>query len=163
MRISAIVAMAERRVIGSDGTMPWHVLDDLKHFKKTTLGKPIIMGRRTFHSIGKPLPGRTNIVLSRDVSFAAKGIVTVRDKESALDAAKHAAGGDDEIMIVGGAKIYALFMEIIERVYLTKIHAAPDGDTFFPTLDAAEWIESHREDHSGDPSYSFITLDRSPN
>jgi dihydrofolate reductase len=162
MRISAIVAMAENRVIGLDGAMPWHISDDLKYFKKITFGKPIVMGRRTFQSIGKPLPGRTNIVLSQDASFSAEGIVTARDKKGALEAAKHAAGGDEEIMIVGGAKIYTLFMENINRVYLTQIHAAPDGDTFFPTLDAAEWTESHREDHSGDPSYSFITLDRSP-
>jgi dihydrofolate reductase len=163
MHISAIVAMAKNRVIGLDGSMPWHISDDLKYFKKITFGKPIVMGRRTFQSIGKPLPGRTNIVLSQDVSFAAEGIITVRDKEGALEAAKHAKGGNEEIMIVGGAKVYDLFMENTSRVYLTQINAAPDGDTYFPNLGAAEWIESYREDHSGDPSYSFITLDRSPN
>ena len=163
MRVSSIVAMARSRVIGLKEAMPWHIPGDLKYFKKITMGKPIIMGRKTLQSIGKRLPGRTNIVLSKNISFAAKGITTVRDNKEALSLARKVVGDDGEVIIVGGAKIYNLFMEETQRVYLTQIHASFDGDTYFPKLNMDNWTEKYREDHSGYPSYSFITLDRSPN
>ncbi|MBT3767460.1 MAG: dihydrofolate reductase [Rhodospirillaceae bacterium] len=162
MRISIIVAMGENRVIGFGGTMPWHIPGDLKYFKEKTMGKPVIMGRRTFQSIGKPLPGRTNIILSRDQSFYADGVTIAHDRKEALAVAEQAIGGDDEIMIIGGAKVYTHFAELTERIYLTQIHAKPDGDTFFHDFDLNQWVEFSREDHDGDPSYSFIVLDRPP-
>ena len=163
MRISIIVAMGENRVIGFGGTMPWHIPGDLKYFKEKTMGKPVIMGRRTFQSIGKPLPGRTNIILSGDQSFHADGATIAHDREEAVAIAKQAEGGDDEIMIIGGAKVYTHFAELTDRIYLTQIHAKPEGDTFFHEFDLNQWVEFSREDHDGGLSYSFIVLDRSPN
>jgi dihydrofolate reductase len=108
------------------------------------------------------LPGRTNIILSRDQSFYADGVTIAHDRKEALAVAEQAIGGDDEIMIIGGAKVYTHFAELTERIYLTQIHAKPDGDTFFHDFDLNQWVEFSREDHDGDPSYSFIVLDRPP-
>jgi dihydrofolate reductase len=162
MRVSIIVAIGENRVIGFDGTMPWHIPGDLKYFKEKTMGKPVIMGRRTFQSIGKPLPGRTNIILSRDQSFQAVGATVVADRKEALAVAEQAEGGGDEIMVIGGAKVYTHFADLTDRIYLTQIHAKPDGNTFFHSFDLNQWIEISRQKHDGDPSYSFIVLDRPP-
>lgn len=126
------------------------------------MGKPVIMGRATFQSIGKPLPGRTNIVLSRDASFHADGVTVAHDRNEALAVASQAPGAD-EIMIIGGAKIYTHFMPLVERIYLTLIHARPDGDTFYYGFDLDKWTETSRENFEGDPSYSFVVLDRPPN
>ncbi len=162
MRISIIVAMGENRVIGFGGTMPWHIPGDLKYFKEKTIGKLVIMGRLTYQSIGKPLPGRTNIILSRNELFQAAGVTVVHDREEALAVAKQAQGGDDEIMVIGGAKIYTHFAPLTDRIYLTQVHAKPDGDTFFHDFDLNQWTEISREKHDGDPSYSFVVLDRPP-
>ncbi|MBT4888737.1 MAG: dihydrofolate reductase [Rhodospirillales bacterium] len=165
MRVSLIVAMASNRVIGRDGGMPWHLPEDLKYFKKTTLGKPVVMGRKTFESIGRPLPKRPNIVITRDASFAADGVQVVSSVSDALELAQTIASPDvDEVMIIGGGQIYAEALHYAERVYLTEIHASIDGDTTFPELPISQWIEQSREKGAGEtpgqPDISFVVLDR---
>ena len=139
--ICLIVAAAENGVIGRDGKMPWHLPSELKYLRARTIGKPVIMGRKTFQSIGKPLPGRANIVITRDVGFAAEGVAVVHSFDAALGVAKDvaAASGADEIMVLGGAEIYAQAMLLAGRVYLTQIAASPDGDAFFPPLEPSQW------------------------
>jgi len=166
MRVALIVAMGENRVIGRAGALPWRLPEDLKHFKSLTMGKPIIMGRKTFRSIGRALPGRANIVVTRDRAFGADGVDVVHSLDDALATARDAAGalGADEIMVIGGAEIYAGALGRAGRVYLTEVHAAPDGDAFFPMFDPAEWTETSRKRHPGagadGPAYSFVQLDR---
>lgn len=162
--ISFVVARADNGVIGRDNALPWHLPADLRHFKRLTVGKPVVMGRRTFDSIGKPLPGRHNIVLTRDPAWRAEGVTVVANLAEAIAA----AGLDpktraEEVMIIGGAAIYAEALPIATRVYLTEIHAMPEGDTVLPSLDPTRWRETAREDHpaeEGRPAYSFVTLER---
>ena len=157
--LSLIVAVAENGLIGRDGDLPWRVPADLRFFKDITMGKPIVMGRKTWQSIGRPLPGRTNIVITRDRQFVAEGAVVVYDFAAALAA----AGDVPEVMIIGGAQIYGMAQERADRVYLTTIHASPDGDTFLPAFAADDWREVARESHAADddiPAYSFVTLER---
>lgn len=157
-KLSLVVARADNGVIGRDNALPWRLSADLKHFKALTLGKPVIMGRRTFESIGRPLPGRHNIVLTRG-DWTAAGIVVV----PSLDAALAAAGPADEAMIIGGAAVYAAALPLAARVQLTEVHAAPAGDIRLPPFDPAAWAETAREDHAADgdaPAYSFVTLTR---
>ena len=160
IRICAIAAMAENRTIGIAGKLPWHIPEDLKHFKAMTLGKPIIMGRKTFESIGsKPLPKRLNIVISRS-RLLADGIVWAASIEDAIAAAKKEAvqSGQNEIMIVGGGQIYADALPLTEKLYLTIIHRdIENGDAFFPALDEQIWRETSRENHG---EYSFVTMER---
>ena len=166
VKLCLIVAVAENGVIGKDNGLPWHLSSDLKYFKETTMGKPIIMGRKTFQSIGRPLPGRTNIVITRDVSFAPEGVITALSLEMALDVGKNLAlvKGVDEVMVIGGAQIYALCLPDADRLYLTRVHGDVDGDTFFPALDADDWLEaSHEKFEAGEKDshdYSLIVLDR---
>ncbi len=158
MILSLVVARAANGVIGRDGGLPWHLPADLKHFKALTLGKPIVMGRRTFASIGRPLPGRHNIVLTRG-AWSADGVTVVPD----LAAALAAAGTVPEVAIIGGAAVYAAALPLADRVYLTEVHAAPAGDTVLPPFDAAAWTETAREDHAAEgdaPGFSFVTLER---
>jgi dihydrofolate reductase len=153
--------MAANRVIGRDGGMPWHIPADLRHFKAVTMGKPVIMGRKTFQSIGRPLPGRTNIVVTRDGSFAPPGVTVVDSVDGALAVADAVAS--DEVMIIGGGEIYAGTLPLADRLYLTEIQMAPPGDVVFPEIDMAQWREVDRTDISVDgdmPAYSFVTLDR---
>jgi dihydrofolate reductase len=157
--------MASNRVIGRDGDMPWHLPADLHHFKRTTLGKPLIMGRKTFASIGRPLPGRTNIIITRNPDFHAEGITVAADFDDALRCAARIAKADgvDEIMVGGGGEIYRRALPHATRIYLTKIGRAIDGDTVFPELDPAQWRESQRDAHPATdsaPPYSFVVLDR---
>lgn len=159
INICAIAAISENRIIGRDGGLPWHIPEDLRHFKKMTTGKPVIMGRKTFESIGgKPLPERLNIIVSRN-DIATSGIVSVRTVGEAVALAKKQAAqnGVDEIMICGGAQIYEAAMPVTQRIYLTVVHRTIDGDTFFPELDKTEWCETAREDHA---EYSFVTMER---
>jgi len=159
MRVSLIVAVAENGVIGRDGDLPWCIPADMKFFKETTTGHPIVMGRKTHQSIGRALPGRTNIVITRDGDFAGEDITVVGD----IDAAFQAAGDAAEVMVIGGAQIYELALPRADRVYLTEVHIAADGDTYFPTLDRRVWRETARVDHpaEGDiPAFSFVTLER---
>lgn len=162
-----VAAVAENGVIGLDGGMPWRLPGDLKHFRRTTLGKPVIMGRRTFDSIGrKPLPGRPNIVMTRDKNFRAGGVAVAADLEAALKLAREEAATlqVDEIAVIGGATLYGEALPRADRLYLTEVHATPEGDTHFPDFDRAAWHESSREGPLQGPgdsfSYSFVTLDR---
>ncbi|OGT83577.1 MAG: hypothetical protein A3H91_02555 [Gammaproteobacteria bacterium RIFCSPLOWO2_02_FULL_61_13] len=163
MRISLIVAMDRRGVIGANGRLPWHLPADLKRFKAITMGKPIVMGRKTHASIGRPLPGRENIVLTRDRSYAAPGCTVLHGVEAVLALCAAA----DEIMIMGGAELYSRFLPRANRVYLTQIHADVSGDTFlaeWKQLRGDDWQEVQRQDFDGDGlipfSYSFSVLDR---
>jgi dihydrofolate reductase len=161
MKISMIVAMAEDRVIGLDNKMPWHLPGDLKFFKRVTLGKPVIMGRKTYQSIGRPLPGRTNIVLTRDKDLQIEGVTCVQTVEQALALVQDAA----EVMVIGGATIYQQFLPQASRLYLTFIDLKVAGDTQFPDYQAvAKWREIEREAHLADEknssNYQFVTLER---
>jgi dihydrofolate reductase len=139
--LSMIVATADNNIIGKDNDMPWHLPADLAYFKKVTLGKPIIMGRKTFESIGRPLPGRRNIVISRDESYQAEGIDSVTSVEQALALVDGSDGneGAEEIMVIGGGAIYAHCLPKADRLYITHINAAIDGDTQFPNYDDGSW------------------------
>jgi dihydrofolate reductase len=157
MIISLIVAAAENNVIGKDNKMLWHIPEDFKHFKKVTLGKPCIMGRKTYESIldqlGKPLPGRTSIVISRN-EYNHEGCIPATSLEDAIEKAK--IDTNDEVMIIGGAQIYKLSLPLANRIYLTRVHQSPEGDAFFPEF-GANWKETEFESHEG---YSFVTLER---
>jgi dihydrofolate reductase len=138
--IAIVAAVAENGVIGNGGAMPWRLSSDLRRFKALTLGKPVVMGRKTFDSIGKPLPGRTNVVVSRRADYAAEGIVVVPDLETALRrAAAVASTGADEVMVIGGGEIYRATIGRADRLYITHVEASPDGDVHFPTIDPATW------------------------
>ena len=147
MIISLIVAVAENGVIGRDGGLPWHLSSDLKTFRRLTMGKPMVMGRRTFSSIGKPLDGRDNIVVTRDPHFEVAGVSACPTVAEALTLARVLATtrGADEIMVIGGAAIYDAVMPHADRIYFTQVHARPEGDRHFPLPDAATWGEVSRE------------------
>ena len=158
-RVTLVVAVADNGIIGRDGTLPWRLPDDLKRFKQTTLGKPVLMGRKTWDSIGRPLPGRRNIILSTRPGFTAAGA----DVFPTLDAALHACAGEPEVMVIGGAEIYRVALPLASRIHLTRVHAAPEGDTFLE-LPLDGWRELSREDHPADDRhahpFSFVTLER---
>ena len=161
MRIAMIAAMANNRVIGKDNQMPWHLPADLKHFKKVTLGKPVIMGRKTYQSIGKALPGRRNIVISRQSDALTADADWVQSIEQALALVQHEA----EVMIIGGAEIYRQVLPLADTLYITDIDLNVEGDAFFPDYrKAANWLEVASESHQPDPqnpySYHFRTLNR---
>lgn len=134
--ISLIVAAAENDVIGRGGKLPWKLADDLQHFKAVTMGKPVIMGRKTWESLGRPLPGRHNIVITRQAGFAAAGCTVVASPEAAVDAAVGAA----EVMVIGGEEIFLHFLPIAGRIYLTRVHAAVSGDARLPPIDWSRWV-----------------------
>lgn len=160
MIISLIAAVDRNRAIGKDGVMPWHLPADLKFFKRITMDKPIIMGRKTFDAIGKPLPGRLNIVVTRDTQWQHDGVYVTHNIEDAL----RATAEYEEVMIIGGANLYAQMLPDADRLYLTEIDAAFEADTFFPAVDTAQWREAGRERHAADEKnpwpYSFVTLER---
>ncbi|MEM9104480.1 MAG: dihydrofolate reductase [Pseudomonadota bacterium] len=147
LSVELVVAVARNGVIGRDGDMPWRLSTDLKRFKAITLGTPVIMGRKTFQSIGKPLPGRTNIVITRNESFHAEGAIVVRHVDEALEAAEKALqrDGGKRVCVAGGGEIYRLLLPIADRVHLTHVEAEPDGDTTFPALEKAEWAMESEE------------------
>jgi len=155
--LSLIVAVADNNVIGKNNQMPWHISEDFKHFKEITLGKPCIMGRKTFESIlnqlGKPLPGRTSIVVSRS-GFDHEGAITASSLEEAITIAKKET--EEEIMVIGGSQIYSLALPMADRIYLTRVHQEPEGDAFFPEF-GPDWTESDFEAREG---FSFVTLER---
>lgn len=144
-RIAFVVAVAENGVIGRKGALPWRMPSDLKMFRKLTLGKPVIMGRKTFQSIGKPLPGRDNLVVTRDADFEADGVEVFASVDEAITRAETlaAARGADEIAVIGGAEIFAAVLSRADRIYLTRIHSAPEGDTFFAP-DMVNWHDVSR-------------------
>ena len=158
--ISIVVAASENGVIGAQGDLPWRLSDDLKRFKATTMGKPIVMGRKTWESIGRALPGRQNIVITRRQGFLADGCDVVRSMDEAICA----AGDAGEIMVIGGSQIYELFLPVAQRLYLTRVHADVEGDAFFPAVDEGEWQlvaeETHSADKQNEFDYSFRTYER---
>ena len=160
MKLSIVVAMAANGVIGRDNQLPWHLPADLKHFKQLTTGKPILMGRKTWESIGRPLPERTNIVITRDPDYQAAGCVVVHSIDAALRAVEH----HKEAMVIGGSELYRQVLPDVSTIYLTRVHADIEGDAVFPELDAGEWREVERTDCEPDENnalaYSFITLVR---
>jgi dihydrofolate reductase len=151
-----IVAVGENRVIGRDNQLPWRLKSDMQHFRATTMGKPVVMGRKTFQSLGRQLKGRTVIVVTRDRGFAAPGVVAASSLEAALAAARGDAlrRGADAIMVAGGGNIYAETLPRADRIELTQVHARPDGDTLFPALDRAVWREVERIEHAAGPDDS---------
>jgi dihydrofolate reductase len=166
IRLSLMVAKASNRVIGRNNKLPWYLPNDLKYFKQVTFGKPVIMGRKTWDSLGKPLPGRTNIVITRQSDFQAEGAKVVATLEEAVTMAENVAfiEGQDEAVVMGGAEIYALALPKADRLYLTEVHAEVDGDTWFPEYDTAEWKEIGREDFPAEGpnpyDYSFVVYER---
>jgi dihydrofolate reductase len=157
--ISLIVAASKNGVIGRDGDLPWRQSDDLRHFKAVTMGKPIVMGRKTWDSIGRPLPGRQNIVVSRQPGLEIEGADVVASPAAAVDIAAGAA----EIMIIGGSEIYKLFLPLADRVYLTRVHAEVEGDAWFPAL-GDDWRlvsdERHAADDNNEHDMSFRLYER---
>ncbi len=166
MRLALIVAAAENGVIGRDNKLPWHLPEDLGYFKRVTMGKPIVMGRKTYESIGRPLPGRTNIVITRNPEWQAEGVRALPDLEAALALAEEIAliDGAEELMVIGGAEIYAAALPLADRIYLTRVHADVSGDAWLPDIDWSQWRELARERHGageGNPyDYSFLVYGR---
>ncbi len=166
MKVSFVVAAAENRCIGINNGLPWHLPEDLKFFKRVTMGKPIIMGRKTFESIGKPLPGRTNIVITSNNNYSYDGIKVASSLDEALKIAEAIAmiDGKDEVMVIGGAGIYALCLPKADRLYYTKVHATVNGDAFFPEVNWSEWELVSQEDHKASEKnpydYSFCIYSR---
>lgn len=163
--LAAIVAAGDNDVIGRDNALPWHLPADLAHFRRVTMGKPILMGRKTYESIGRPLPGRSNIVITRDPAYAAAGVQLVGSVPAALDLAERIAliDGSDELVVIGGAEIYALTMPAVARLYLTRVHASPSGDAHLPHIDWSEWDEEARaslEPEGDHPGCTFLTYTR---
>ena len=158
--ISLISAMDQNRLIGTQNTLPWKLSADMAFFKATTMGKPIIMGRKTFDSLTKALPGRHNIIVSRNPDLMIEGC----DVVPSLEVAVKTAGDVNEVMIIGGAMLYQLAMPIADQLYITEIHEKYDGDAWFPEIDPEIWVEESREDHAGDEinhiSYSFVKYSR---
>jgi dihydrofolate reductase len=161
-----VVAIAENGVIGRDNQLLWRLKTDLGRFRRLTLGKPMIMGRRTFQSIGRPLPGRETIVLTRDAGFSAEGVHVVHSWEEAVAKGHELAEGmkADAIAVVGGAEIYALALPQVESFFLTEVHTAPEGDAVFPSIDRSQFRETRRENHPRGPDdehpFTFIDLER---
>jgi dihydrofolate reductase len=151
--ITLVVAAADNGVIGRDNALPWHLPEDLKRFKRLTLGKPIVMGRKTFESIGKPLPGRTNIVLSRDPNYQREGVVVAHDVDGALAAAAGAPVAGPEVMVIGGADVFRLFLPRAGRVELTRVHADVAGNVLWPQLEAP-WRRVAAERHAADARHA---------
>ncbi len=153
-RVVLVAAVADNGVIGVDGRLPWHLPDDLAHFKRVTTGNVVIMGRRTFESIGRPLPRRTNIVVTRQPDWSAEGVVTAASLPEALEVAEEY---DGDAMVIGGGEIYALAMPLADRQVLTEVHVSPEGDAHYPAFDRADWTETAREERDG---YAFVWLVR---
>jgi dihydrofolate reductase len=163
MKLSLVVAMDANRVIGYRNRLPWHLPADLRHFRQLTMGKPILMGRKTWESIGRPLPGRLNIVITRDRDYAAAGCIVVHSAEEALQAAQ----GYGEVMLIGGEQLFRQLLPRADTLYITRVDGEFPGDTFFPELDRAEWHEVARSEQAPDEknahACSFITLERTEN
>lgn len=161
MKISLIVAMASNRVIGINNQLPWHLSADLKRFRQITLGSPILMGRKTHESIGRPLPGRTNVIISRDPTYKQEGCLVFNDIETALE---NCCRNFQEIFVIGGSALYEAMLPKADTLYVTLINKAFSGDAFFPEIDARQWVEAAREDVDNDPDagfgYSFIKYEK---
>jgi dihydrofolate reductase len=162
MKLSLIVAVAKNGIIGHNNQLIWHLPNDLKQFKRLTTGHCIIMGRKTFKSIGKPLPNRTSIIISRNMDFQIEGCITVNSLENAISEAKKIE--TEEAFVIGGAEIYRLALPIVDKIYLTEVHHTYEGDTFFPEIDKNIWQETYREnfdiDEKHSVKYSFVEMER---
>ena len=160
MIISLIVAMDENRTIGYKNKLPWNLPSELKYFREATKGKPVIMGRKTYESIGRPMPERLNIIITRHKNYKADNCIVVNNSEEAVKAAK----GSNEIMVIGGAEIYKLFLPIANRLYLTKVHGIFKGDTYFPEFNESEWTKVKEKffekDNGNKYSYTIMVLER---
>ena len=166
MHLAIIVAAAENGLIGRNNALPWHLPGDLQYFKRVTMGKPILMGRKTFESIGRPLPGRTNVVITRNPDFSAEGIRVVESLAAALRLAEDIAlvDGVEELVVIGGAEIYREALPLAQRLYLTEVHSSVEGDAWLPDIDWADWREVQRERHAAEGNnpydYSFVVYER---
>ena len=162
IKVTLVAALADNGVIGRQGGLPWHLPDDLRRFKSLTLGRPILMGRRTFESIGKALPGRRNLVLTRESHTWPVGVEGVANLDQAMTVA--AEGGATELCVIGGAEVYAQALPWATHLELTRVHAAVEGDVHFPAFDARSWIETARSEHAADERHawpmSFVSLAR---
>ena len=162
MTISLVVAAATNNAIGKDGKLPWHLPNDMKHFKNITWGMPVVMGRKTFESLGKALPGRKNIVVSRQPGLKVDGVITVKSIDDAMFVARETDA--KEVMVIGGGEIYKTLFEKARRIYLTRVEAEPEADTFFPSLKPNEWHlvsqQNYEADEKNDYNYSFQVWDR---
>ena len=160
MKISLIVAMASNRAIGINNRLPWHLPADLRKFREITMGSPILMGRKTYDSIGRPLPGRTNIIISRDPAYRQPGCLVFNEIDRAIENCQHLP----EIFVIGGSSFYESMLPMADTLYLTEVKQTFAGDTFFPEIHPEHWLETEREDIHEDPdvafSYSFLTLER---
>ncbi|MDX2350293.1 MAG: dihydrofolate reductase [Porticoccus sp.] len=164
VKLSLIVAMAKNRAIGLNNTLPWHLPEDLKYFKSVTMGKPIVMGRKTFDSIGRPLPGRLNIVITRNSEWQHSGIKTASSLQQAMSIAEEQADSEglEEVMVIGGEEIYRTAIDLADRLYITRVQATIEGDAFFPEYNEANWREVSRQEPEvqGDTPYFFQVLER---
>lgn len=166
MIMSLIVAMSDNRVIGRNNAMPWHLPEDLKFFKRVTMGKPVIMGRNTYESIGKPLPGRDNIVITRNPDYQVDGVHVVGSVQEAIELSGQLTAPDSEaeMMVIGGAQIFELTLPLADRIYLTELHTKIAGDVFFPQFPREQWEEIARENRPATPenpfTYTFLILER---
>ncbi|PHS72343.1 MAG: dihydrofolate reductase [Cycloclasticus sp.] len=158
--ISMIVAMGENNAIGKDNELLWHLPEDFKHFKSVTMGKPILMGRKTYQSIGMPLPGRKNIVVTRDKGFFVEGVTIVDSIEEALEVSRQY----DEVMVIGGASFYDQMLPLADKLYVTRVHKSFEADAFFPAINMEEWQVLERTEHAVDDkhaySFSFVNYER---
>ncbi|EPJ48023.1 MAG: dihydrofolate reductase [Osedax symbiont Rs2] len=166
MKLAMIVAQSKNRVIGKDNDLPWKLPNDLQYFKSVTMGRPIIMGRNTYESIGRALPGRTNIVITSNIDYSAQGIEVVHSLEQAVELAQSICLTDEvaEAMIIGGAQIYQQALPMADTLYITEVDAQIEGDAFFPVLDYSQFNERQRQDYASDDSnpyaYSFVVYDK---
>ena len=164
MKLSLIVAVSRNGVIGLNNQLPWYLPEDLKYFKSVTMGKPIVMGRKTYDSIGRSLPGRTNIVITRDASWSAPGVEVAQTLEAALELGATAcdAAGAEEIMVIGGEQIYRMTLDAADRLYLTQVDADVEGDAFFPKIDPEAWNQASVQvpEKTDTHPYRFLILDR---
>jgi dihydrofolate reductase len=162
MTVSLVVAASTNNVIGRDGELPWHLPDDLRHFKRITTGKPVIMGRKTFESIGRPLPDRQNIVMTRDPDYAAEGCDVVASVAEAMDV----AGDADEVMVIGGGQVYRDFLPRADRIYMTRVQAEVQGETRFPKIEGNTWrlvsAEHHAADERHEYDFEMMVFERRP-
>ena len=165
MILSAIVAVAKNNVIGRDNDIPWYLPNDLKYFKRTTLHRHVIMGRKSYESIGRPLPKRTNIIITRNPYYIATGCLTVHSLEEAIELAK--SHHEEEAFIIGGGEIYKISLPYVDKIYLTTVDVEPEGSVLFPELDPEEWIliseEAHKADEKNEHDYSFKVFERKKN
>jgi len=149
-RVVLVAAVADNDVIGAAGGIPWHLSEDLKHFRRITTGNTVVMGRTTFESIGRPLPNRTNVVVTRNRDWTQEGVLVAHDVAGAI---AQAQAYDGDVMVIGGAQIYAAAMPVATHQILTEVHQSPDGDTHYPAWDRGDWVEEKREEHDG---YDFV-------